>query len=221
MSTRLEVLVFDWDGTLADSEARIVACALRAIEELSLPARSVAQVREIIGLGLREAVEALFPDDAPQRIERGFVDAYRRHFLDCSREPIPLFPGARETLEALSGRYALAVATGKSRRGLDREVAENALDGLFDATRCADEAPSKPHPAMLDEILAELGFAAAEALVIGDTEFDMQMARSAGAAGVAVASGVHEPDRLMRAGALEVIATVADLPAWLERARVG
>ncbi len=209
------VLVFDWDGTIADSEARIVAAAIDAIDELGLPERSASEIREIIGLGLAEAVAALYPGADGETVGEAFVAVYRRRFLDTAREPIPLFPGARETLTQLAERFTLAVATGKSRRGLDRELAENDLGALFDASRCADEAPSKPHPAMLQEILDDLGFAPQESLVIGDTEFDVLMARNAGARALAVASGVHAPERLLAAGALEVIETVADLPDWL------
>ncbi len=215
MSAIPRVLVFDWDGTIADSESHIVAAAIDAIDELRLPVRTASQIREIIGLGLAEAVAALYPEGDDAAICEAFVTVYRRRFLDAAREPIPLFPGARETLAALAGQFTLAVATGKGRRGLDRELAENDLHALFEATRCADEAPSKPHPGMLEEILDDLGASPSEALVVGDTEFDVLMARNGGARAVAVASGVHTPERLLAAGALEVIGSVVDLPGWL------
>jgi phosphoglycolate phosphatase len=209
------LLVFDWDGTLADSEQRIVAAARVAIDALGLPPRSHAQIRSIIGLAMSEACQALFPS-MPRDVERRFIACYREYYLRNTGTPVPLFPGAKATLKGLAAeRYRLAVATGKGRRGLDRDMANHGLDVLFHATRSADEAPSKPHPQMLLDIIEELDADAGETLMIGDTVYDMEMARNAGVDCVAVGSGVHEHQRLLEFDPLAVLDSVAELPDWL------
>ena len=209
------LLVFDWDGTLADSEQRIVAAAQSAMETLELPARSHEQVRTIIGLAMSEACQMLFPNMTKAR-EHQFVACYRENFLRNAGHAIPLFPGTKAVLQGLAEqRYRLAVATGKGRRGLDRDIASHGLSALFSTTRCADEAPSKPHPKMLMDIMGELDVSGAETLMIGDTAYDMDMARNAGAAYVAVGSGVHDRQRLLECDPLALLDSVADLPVWL------
>lgn len=211
------LLIFDWDGTLADSEQRIVSAAQAAIEALGLPPRASEQIRGIIGLAMSEAFQALFPEvDGAE--EGRFIACYREHFLQRTASPIPLFPGAKRALRAFAEqRYLLAVATGKGRRGLDREMAVHGLDTLFSATRCADDAPSKPHPQMLEDIMAELDVPGSQTLMIGDTVFDMEMARNAGVAAVAVGSGVHDGERLLEFDPLALLDSIAELPAWLSR----
>ncbi len=212
---RYRLLVFDWDGTLADSEQRIVAAARSAIDTLGLPARSHEQVRVIIGLAMGEACRMLFPD-MPKSQESRFIACYREYYLRNTGTPVALFAGAEATLRALvEQRYRLAVATGKGRRGLDRDIASHGLDALFSTTRCADDAPSKPHPQMLVDIMDELDVASAETLMIGDTAYDMEMARNAGVATVAVSSGVHDRQRLLEFDPLALLDSVAELPAWL------
>jgi phosphoglycolate phosphatase len=212
---RYRLLVFDWDGTLADSEQRIVAAARAAIEALGLPARSNDAIRDIIGLAMSEAWQALFPEVARSE-ERRFIACYREHYLSNAGTPVPLFPGAKATLEGLAARrYHLAVATGKGRRGLDRDMAVHGLDALFSSTRSADEAPSKPHPQMLVDIIEELEVDASETLMIGDTAYDLEMARNAGVACLAVASGVHGRERLLEFDPLALLETIAELPGWL------
>ena len=213
MSFRL--LVFDWDGTLMDSEARIVGAFRAAIAELGAPPRSAAQIRDIIGLGLTEAARVLYPAASPQLVAR-LTGAYREYYLVRDATPSRPFAGVREVLETLKGEgYRLAIATGKARRGLERVLAETGLTGLFDASRCADEAGSKPHPRMLREILAELGVPGRETLMIGDTEYDMEMAARAGARALAVSYGVHALGRLLRHRPLGHIDDIRQLPAWL------
>ena len=161
------LLIFDWDGTLADSEQRIVAAARSAIDRLGLPARSHEQVRAIIGLAMSEACQELFPGMRKSQESR-FVACYREYYLRNTGTRIPLFPGAEATLRGLAAqRYQLAVATGKGRRGLDRDIASHGLATLFSTTRCADDAPSKPHPQMLEDIMKELDAASDETLMIG------------------------------------------------------
>jgi phosphoglycolate phosphatase len=209
------LLVFDWDGTLMDSEARIVGCFQAAAADVGIAVPATERARDVIGLGLREAAERLFPgvDDA---IAGRVIERYRHHFLGDHPTPSELFPGVVETLEALAGAgYLLGIATGKSRRGLDKVLGETGLGGLFHASRCADEAFSKPHPQMLEEVMAVLGAGPAETLMIGDTEYDMQMARNAGVPALAVSYGVHHPGRLLAEGALACLDRIDELPAWL------
>lgn len=209
------LLVFDWDGTLMDSAHRIVTCMQRAAVDTGQAIPDERAVREIIGLGMREAVERLFPelDDAERE---SFIEAYRDHWLGEAVPASSLFPGARETLGwALENDYLLAVATGKSRRGLDKVLDETGLRDCFHVTRCADETFSKPHPQMLQEILVDLDTGPHEALMVGDSEYDIQMAANARVDAVGVAYGVHEPGRLLAHGAAHILQSLPELPAWL------
>jgi phosphoglycolate phosphatase len=206
-------IVFDWDGTLMDSEAQIVSCLHASIADLSLEPLGDDTVRNVIGLGLREAIEMLVPgrDDA---FHRAFVEAYREHWF--AHEGSCLFAGAREVLEVIrESGLMLGIATGKARSGLLRVLDQTGLNGCFDATRCADETRSKPHPQMLLELMDELGVTPDQTLMVGDTEYDMEMATKAGAGKVAVRSGVHTEERLIRHGPLVCLDRVTELPAWL------
>jgi phosphoglycolate phosphatase len=215
MSKRYELIVFDWDGTLMDSEARIVACMLRAAAELAMPIPTQAAARDIIGLGLPEAMRKLFPD-ADARTVGALVDAYRSHWLGNQVNAATMFGGAFDLVEGLHhAGYLLAVATGKSRHGLDKSLDESGLKGFFHTTRCADEAFSKPHPQMLLEILVDLDTHPNAAIVIGDTEYDMQMARAASVDAVGVSHGVHASDRLMAHGAMACFDDLFQLSGWL------
>jgi phosphoglycolate phosphatase len=212
---KFELLVFDWDGTLMDSEARIVACLQGAIADLELPRQEVAALRNIIGLGLAEAIERLFPG-SDAATQQALVERYRHHFLVADPTPSTLFEGAAEVLRGLADQgYLLAVATGKGRRGLDKVLEETGLGPLFHATRCADETLSKPHPQMLLELMELLGAEPQATLMIGDTEYDMEMARNARTHALAVSYGVHHPERLLRHDPLGCLERIADLPAWL------
>lgn len=216
MSFRL--IVFDWDGTLMDSEARIVACMQAAMAEAGLEPTSRGGVRDVIGLGLGEAVERLLPHEAPELRERVAL-SYRRHFLAEDRTPSPLFPGVRELLEWLGGQdYLLAVATGKGRRGLDQALSATGLVGVFHATRCADEARSKPHPAMLLQLMDFLGVGPEETLMVGDTEYDLLMAQSAGTQALAVCYGAHDPQRLRKLRPLGCVNDLQEIRRWLPSA---
>ncbi|MCB1786876.1 MAG: HAD-IA family hydrolase [Chromatiaceae bacterium] len=220
MGASYELVVFDWDGTLMDSEARIVTCMQLAARDCGIAVPDRAAARDIIGLGLEEAVQRLFP-----ALDRSGVaaltDAYRAHWLGDAVDAAPMFAGARELIESLhrQGRL-LAVATGKSRRGLDRALQESGLGGFFHASRCADEAFSKPHPQMLQDILTDLDTAPGAALVVGDTEYDMQMASAAGVDAVGVGHGVHAAERLLSEGALTCFDDLFALAEWLQQAVV-
>jgi phosphoglycolate phosphatase len=216
LTRRFDLLVFDWDGTLADSEALIVGAMQAAIGDLKLPVRSDRQIRELIGLGLNEALASLYPEfDLPELLR--LLEGYRARWVHSGLQEAPLFPGALESLRALHGAgYRLAVATGKSRRGLERSLATHAeLRTLLCSSRCADETVSKPDPRMLHEILEEQAVDAGRALMVGDTDYDLIMARSAGMPAVAVACGVHPRERLVQAGARHILRDVTELSGWL------
>jgi phosphoglycolate phosphatase len=215
-----ELLVFDWDGTLADSAALIVAGMQDAIAALRLPAREDRQIRELIGLSFDDAVQRLYPGLAFAAL-RADLEAYRRGLLAGGRHggpaEAPLFDGALATLAALrDAGYRLAVATGKSRASLERSLRRHPeLRALLSSSRCADESAAKPDPAMLHELLELEDLPPQRALMVGDTEFDVAMARAAAVAAVGVACGVHERERLRAAGALDILGDVSALGAWL------
>jgi len=209
----IRLIVFDWDGTLMDSEAQIVSCLHAAISDLSLEPMNDDTVKNVIGLGLREAIDTLVPGrDAT--FHRAFVERYRHHWFD-SRDS-RLFAGVYEMLQTCrQHRFLLGIATGKARRGLDRVLAKTGLTGCFHATRCADEAPSKPHPQMLFDLMAALAVRPEQAIMVGDTEYDMEMATNAGVGKVAVSSGVHSAARLNRHAPMVCLQHISAMPAWL------
>lgn len=211
-----DLIVFDWDGTLMDSAARIVGSLRAAGEELDLDQRSDLELRNVIGLGMREAIHAIYPDLSEVDQAR-FTDRYRHHFLVASPLPEVLFEGVHEMLQHLCSRpeLYLAVATGKSRKGLNRVLAETDCKGYFHTTRCADETCSKPDPMMLRELMDELGVAPEKTLMIGDTEYDLEMAGRAGTASLAVTYGAHESHRFEAYDTLATHDSVKDLHDWL------
>lgn len=207
------LFIFDWDGTLQDSADRIVAVMRQAVADRGLAPLTQTSIKNIIGLGLPEALRALYPD-APSAELIELQAAYSRRFVESEEVPCKLFPGVLPTLERLrADGNRLAVATGKSRRGLVRVLAGLGLADYFDATRCADETRSKPHPQMLHELLVELSVPAECAVMVGDTEYDMEMAVSAGMPRVAVDYGAHTVERLLR---YEPGMVVSDFPQLLE-----
>lgn len=216
----VKLLIFDWDGTLSDSAAMIVGAMQRAIAGLGLPPRPDQAIRELIGLGLNEGLTLLYPEIELQSLRR-LLDGYRAQWLSEGAGEAPLFPGSLAALQRLHQEgYRLAIATGKSRKGLERSLRHHAeLASLIVNSRTADETLSKPDPLMLRELLAEEALQADEALMIGDTEFDLAMARAIGMPSVGVLCGVHEPQRLSEAGAHSLLERVADLPDWLAAAR--
>lgn len=212
---RFDLIVFDWDGTLMDSAAHIATAMQHAIAGLGLPARSDQQIRELIGLGLTDAFARLYPELNTEATLR-LLSQYRQHFLNPPVAAATLFPGVYEALTELQNAgYRFAVATGKSRRGLDRALVETQLAPFFVTSRCADECASKPDPQMLEEILAHCEVPVARALMVGDTEYDMAMARVIGMPAVGVACGVHDAGRLRAAGAAAVLPSVNDVLEWL------
>ena len=200
MQKTFGLLVFDWDGTLVDSLARIVTCLQMSAQEVGLAVPSDEASRDIIGLGLPQALAQLFPGAGKPEF-RALRECYSRNFQFLDREPAAFYPSVRETLARLKDDgYLLAVATGKSRRGLDRALDGHGLAGFFDATRCADESASKPDPRMLHELLERFDLPPAMACMVGDTEFDMDMAARAGVERIGVSYGALAADRLRRHG---------------------
>ena len=216
MTLPTKLIVFDWDGTLMDSEARIVNCMRAAITDLDLPERSNEQMKNIIGLGMVEALNALYPEYGEVEY-RALTERYRHHFLEVNQTPSVLFAGVKEMLVDLHREgYFLAVATGKGRLGMDKAFRETETEQFFHVSRCADESFSKPHPDMLMYIMDFLGMEAEDTLMVGDTEFDLQMANNAKVQSVAVTYGVHEPTRLLEQRPLACVDNVAELHQWLK-----
>ena len=209
----IRFIVFDWDGTLMDSERQIVSCLHAAIADLQLDPMDDNTVKNVIGLGLREAIDTLVPGQ-DERFQQAFVAAYRKYWFQSGGSA--LFSGVREVLDVLRERNLLmGIATGKARRGLIKVLGETGLGDYFHATRCADETPSKPHPQMLLELMEELNVTAGQTLMVGDTEYDMEMATNAGVGKIAVSSGVHEAIRLKRHDPLVCLENISNLPVWL------
>lgn len=208
------LVILDWDGTVCNSEARIVSCMLRAAERVGLPVLAPEAVGNIIGLGLPEAIAELFPE-APSEQRQRLSECYSEEWLAARSEPLPLFDGVLETLDRLLGAdHRLAVATGKSRRGLNREFEEHGLGHLFVASRCADETASKPNPLMLRQLLDETGVPVEEAVMVGDTVYDLEMAASAGMSSIGVSYGVHRPQRLSAFKPKAIIDHFSELLQW-------
>lgn len=212
---RYRLVVFDWDGTLVDSHSAIAQCMQEASRECGLPIPELARASHAIGLGLHDAMRIVAPDLPPARYPE-FVEAYRRHFR-AREDSMQPFPGMPQLLDQLGRDRSLAIATGKSRRGLDRALQATRLRVHFRASRCADETRPKPHPAMLLELMQELGFSPPEALMIGDTSHDMEMAAAAGVDAVAVSYGAHGREGLLACGPRACLASVEELRAWMER----
>ncbi len=211
---QFDLIVFDWDGTLMDSTATIVLCIQAAAKDLDLPVPSDEDAAHVIGLGLHEAMQSVLPGVDPGFYTR-MVERYRHHYLDRGNDLV-LFEGVPEMLQDLAQHgYFLAVATGKSRIGLNRAMDQVGLLSAFHATRCADETFSKPHPAMLQELTRELGQDMARTVMIGDTSHDLLMAKNAGAAGIGAQYGAHSLEKLNQCQPLFCASNVPQLHQWL------
>jgi phosphoglycolate phosphatase len=211
---QFDLLVFDWDGTLFDSTALIVRCIQAAAADLGTSVPSDAQAAWVIGMGLAEALQHAVPDLPRERYPE-LGERYRHHYAARQHE-LTLFPGTLAMLHALRARgHGLAVATGKSRRGLDEALQTVELRGLFDATRTADETRSKPHPLMLHELMETLDAEPGRTLMVGDTTHDLQLAANAGAAGVAVSFGAHQREAFDAFAPRFVAHSTRELHDWL------
>ncbi len=211
---RYELLVFDWDGTLYDSSCFIVKCVQKAAEQVDLPIPDKELIKQSIGLSVSKAIERSMPDISPMQ-QANLVQAYRRVLVEHACKPT-LFEGAKEVLQGLRHTgYLLAIATGKDSRGLALDLELLGIEDLFIATRGADQAASKPDPLMLTQLLDETGSEPEQALVIGDTEFDLLMAENANVDALAVSYGVHDTERLQGERVRGLIHDIRELPEWL------
>lgn len=208
---RFELVIFDWDGTLMNSVGRIVSSMQAAATQAGWPVPPAEAVRNIVGLSLQEALPRLFgPLD--ETAYQQLLQAYRQQYIHDDPTPTPLFAGVSQTLQQLAERgHLLAVATGKARAGLDRVLAETGFSRLFHASRGADEARSKPDPLMLEQLLAQLNVPLAQAVMVGDSSYDMEMAANLGMARIGVDWGVHDESVLNRFTPLAVISRMEEL----------
>ena len=212
---RFDLVVFDWDGTLFDSTALIVHSIQAACADLGLPVPDDERASWVIGLSLRAAMQHAAPTITEAQLPL-LVDRYRFHYL-ARQHDLTLFPGVLDLLHELKARqHWLAVATGKSRAGLDEALHAVELRGVFDATRTADETRAKPDPQMLQELMRQFGTDPDRTLMIGDTTHDLQLAANAGTPSVAVAYGAHQTSEFATHSPLLVARSVAELAAWLE-----
>lgn len=213
MSKRYDLIVFDWDGTVMDSTAVISGSIQSACKDLGLSVPSDETARHVIGLGLDQALRYAVPDLTEERRPE-LVARYRHHFL-AQDQQIPLFDGARETISELHEKgYWLGVATGKSSVGLNRAMESSRMTHYFHATRTADQTFSKPNPAMLFELMDELGVSAERTLMVGDTTHDLQMAINAGVDSIAVGHGAHPAEQLEELQPLAMVENFHELRAW-------
>ena len=211
---QFDLIAFDWDGTLFDSTAIITRCIQEAVRDVGGTVPSDTDASYVIGMGLMAALAHAAPD-VPREKYPLLGERYKHHYTVCQND-ISLFKGVLPMLHTLKSRqHFLAVATGKSRRGLDETLAREELQGLFHASRTADETAGKPHPLMLQELMAELGVAPERLLMIGDTTHDLLMARNAGCPSVGVSYGAHDPADFVALSPLFVAHSVAELQDWL------
>ena len=216
MTRRFDLIAFDWDGTLFDSTVAIALSIQDAVRDVGGTVPSLEAAKYVIGMSLQGALRHAAPDvPADQMVE--LTNRYRYHYLK-RQEEVALFDGVLPLLDQLSASgHLLAVATGKNRRGLNEVLASTLLKGRFDASRTADETAGKPHPLMLQELMAELDVAPERLLMVGDTTHDLQMAVNAGCASVAVSYGAHQPDGFEALKPLHIAHSVADLQQWMAR----
>ena len=214
MEKQFDLIVWDWDGTLADSTGMITNAIVSAAEQVGLPTLDPFAATNIIGLGLKESIYALYgniPIEKAQALARQYTANYY-----AGESEIPLFEGAADTIKTLHNRgFKLAVATGKSRRGLNLALKHCGLAPYFHATKTVDECFSKPHSQMLDELMDELVTASERTLMIGDTSYDLQMAQNAGVPAVAVTFGAQSRDKLLGYNSIKMFNQFCDLSAWL------
>ena len=211
---RFDLIAFDWDGTLFDSTAIIVRCIQAAVRDVGGTVPTDKEAAYVIGMGLMQALAHAAPDVPPEKYTE-LGNRYRFHYIQ-HQDDLSLFEGVLPLLNDLRGRgHLLAVATGKSRRGLDEALHSVDLRGVFDGSRTADQTAGKPHPLMLQELMAEFDVAPERLLMIGDTTHDLQMAVNAGCASVGVSYGAHEPDAFHALQPLAVVHSVRELHDWL------
>jgi phosphoglycolate phosphatase len=211
---RFDLIAFDWDGTLYDSTKVIVRAIQAAVVDVGGRMPTDQAAAYVIGMSLGPALARAAPDVPPEKYAE--LGARYRHHYHLHQDDLTLFDGVVPLLQDLKARHHwLAVATGKSRRGLDEVLRSEELHGVFDGSRTADETAGKPHPRMLHELMRQFGTEPERTLMIGDTTHDLQMARNAGCPSIGVSYGAHEPDGFHELGPLHIAHSVADLRDWL------
>jgi phosphoglycolate phosphatase len=211
---RYRLLAFDWDGTLADSTALIAGALQQTCRELGLAVPDDTAAKHVIGLGYQDSIRYLAPA-LEEHHHAHFTQRFGTHYLKGDAA-IPLFAGVREMLAELEARgFMLGIATGKSRRGLTRVLEQHRIAHHFDVSRCADEGFPKPHPDMLLTLMEQAAVEPGDTLMIGDTTHDLQLARNAGVASLAVAYGAHPPQGLVEMSPLATLHSIEELRAWL------
>ena len=212
-----KLLIFDWDGTLCDSVSKIVTCVGLASEEQGLRLAKLDEAREVIGLGLTESFQTLFPQATHQQVML-MCGSYSSHYIRMDETPSPLYESVMDTLIFLKNKdYILTVATGKSRRGLNRTLKARGMSDFFHGSRCADETAGKPNPLMIDEILAEFKVSANDAVMVGDTEYDLGMAVNAGISSIGVSYGAHCSSRFEQYHPLGCIDKLSEIKNYLNQ----
>lgn len=215
---KLNVLIFDWDGTLVDSIERIIEAMHMASDMCSVPRCTDQAVRDIIGLAMPQAYDVLYPDAGDVELKQRFIGTYSDQYIILEEVPSKFYPGVMDALDNYrSAGYQLAVATGKSRRGLHRVLSGHKMLDYFDITRCADETRSKPDPLMLHEILKHCASAPQQAIMVGDSPFDLRMANNANVPGVAVSYGAQPLSVLNQENPVLAIDRFSELTAWLQQ----
>lgn len=215
---KLNVLIFDWDGTLVDSIERIIEAMHMASDMCSVPRCTDEAVRDIIGLAMPQAYDVLYPDAGDVELKQRFIGTYSDQYIILEEVPSKFYPGVMDALDNYrSAGYQLAVATGKSRRGLHRVLSGHKMLDYFDITRCADETRSKPDPLMLHEILKHCASAPQQAIMVGDSPFDLRMANNANVSGVAVSYGAQPLSVLNQENPVLAIDRFSELTAWLQQ----
>lgn len=216
-SKKYRVIIFDWDGTLVDSTGRIVDSMQMAADTVGLPKLSNSDIKHIIGLGLPEAIKLLWPDIIDDQLQK-MRSLYADNFSNHSHVPTDFYPQARRLFEELNVLgYDLAVATGKTRRGLDEMLDRMDVKDIFTITRCADETISKPDPLMLNEILKELNLTSGQALMVGDTSYDLDMAKSIGMDAIGMTYGAHGHEILQASGAKALCHNLLEFLNWIKK----
>jgi len=214
---KYKLIIFDWDGTIMDSQQAIVNTLAGVVSELNLPGRTNDELKNVIGLGLTQAIFLLYPE-LDDKQNQHFANCYRSAYLSSTQPKPLLFDGAAQMLEQLElTGVMLAVATGKSRSGLQYSLDYSGLSQYFHASRCADETCSKPNPQMLEELLDEFSLLPEDAIMIGDTEYDMEMAHNINMDAIAVSYGVHEQHRLAKFNPITICHDVNDLARKLNQ----
>jgi phosphoglycolate phosphatase len=212
-----KLLIFDWDGTLCDSVSKIVTCVGLASEEQGLRLAKLDEAREVIGLGLIESFQTLFPQATHEQVML-MCSSYSSHYIRLDEKPSPLFESVMDTLLFLKNKgYILTVATGKSRKGLNRTLKARDMSDFFHGSRCADETAGKPNPLMIDEILAEFNVSVNDAVMVGDTEYDLGMAVNAGISCIGVSYGAHCSSRFKKYHPLGCIDKLSEIKNYLNQ----